>query len=176
MSAKRRSSPRNLPTAERLVRWTDRSGGPDACWLWTGTRTAFGYGKLGVRSATGGRRGVRAHRVAYELAHGPIPEGLCVLHRCDNPACCNPAHLSLGTQADNMRDMAAKGRHYARVRPERVARGARVAGAKLTEATVREMRAAHAVGAKPRELAAKYNVAPSSVRRLLERESWAHVA
>lgn len=87
---------------------TDRSTG---CWLWTGGRqtpsptSPSGYGKVQVN----GRR-VFAHRRAYELACGPIPVGLQVLHRCDTPLCIRPAHLFLGTQADNMADMAAKGR------------------------------------------------------------------
>lgn len=81
-------------------------GGPAECWPWTGTRNDLGYGILRV---TG--KNVRAHRFAYELASGrPIPVGLEVCHRCDNPPCCNPAHLFLGTQGDNVRDAASKGR------------------------------------------------------------------
>jgi hypothetical protein len=77
------------------------------CWLWTGGTTNGGYGVIGV----GRGRLHRAHRISWEIANGPIPDGLKVLHRCDNPPCVNPAHLFLGTQVDNMRDCAAKGRH-----------------------------------------------------------------
>jgi hypothetical protein len=75
------------------------------CWEWTGTRNQKGYGQI----ASGGCKGM-AHRIAWTLANGPIPDGLCVLHRCDNPPCINPAHLWLGTVADNNLDKKIKGR------------------------------------------------------------------
>lgn len=80
----------------------DRSGD---CWLWTASKTARGYGKLRVDG-----KQAYAHRVAYELTNGAIPDGLVICHHCDNPPCCNPAHLFMGTQGDNMRDRDAKGR------------------------------------------------------------------
>ncbi|WP_083195220.1 HNH endonuclease signature motif containing protein [Pararhodobacter sp. CCB-MM2] len=76
------------------------------CWPWTGS-TAKGYGQLWV-----GKTNVRAHRLAYEIANGPVPVDLMVRHKCDNPLCCNPAHLEVGTHEENMRDKAVRGRAY----------------------------------------------------------------
>jgi hypothetical protein len=79
---------------------------PSGCRLWTGWRLPQGYGEIQVRG-----RHKLAHRVAWELEHGPIPDGMCVCHRCDTPACINVAHLFIGTSADNTADKVAKGRH-----------------------------------------------------------------
>ena len=97
------------PVAERFWPFVDTSAGPEACWLWTGG-TQKGYGAFGIRADLI----VRAHRFAWELTYGPIPEGLNVLHHCDTPLCCNPhpKHLFLGTFQDNTVDMVLKKRHY----------------------------------------------------------------
>jgi hypothetical protein len=81
---------------------------PDECWIWqAAAKHPFGYGRM-----TAGRGvHIKAHQIAWALANGPIPEEACVLHRCDNPPCCNPAHLFLGSKKDNTRDMMAKNRH-----------------------------------------------------------------
>lgn len=96
---------------ERFWEKVDKSAGPDGCWLWQAQVHPRGYGRFAIGSRTDKtRQQVPAHRVAYELGNGPIPEGHYVCHRCDNPPCCNPAHLFTGTQQENMNDMKAKGR------------------------------------------------------------------
>lgn len=91
------------PAAERVARRLVPA--ENGCLEFSGARDNRGYGQIGIAHVR-----YRAHRVAWEGVYGPIPDGLCVLHRCDNPPCCNVAHLFLGTKADNNADMAAKGR------------------------------------------------------------------
>ncbi len=79
---------------------------PRGCWLWTGARRRDGYGTIWFNG-----RPEAVHRVAWMLSNGPIPDGLFVCHTCDNPPCCRPSHLFLGTPADNTRDSVTKGRH-----------------------------------------------------------------
>jgi hypothetical protein len=87
--------------------WMTLDGGSaDECWPWAGALAANGYGR--VRR---GHKSMAAHRVAYELYWEPVPEGLCVCHACDNPPCCNPHHLWVGTIEDNTQDMIRKGRN-----------------------------------------------------------------
>jgi hypothetical protein len=82
---------------------------PEECWEWQASKNCHGYGRFNLEGRAHGARG--AHVVAWMLTHGPVPDGLCVLHRCDNPGCVNPNHLFLGTHTDNMRDMVNKNRH-----------------------------------------------------------------
>lgn len=86
---------------------------PSGCWEWTGATVPFGYGVFQLGRGVGV---TRSHRFAYELWVGPIPEGMFVCHTCDNPPCCNPEHLFLGSNGDNMKDMHAKNRSWQRRR------------------------------------------------------------
>jgi hypothetical protein len=90
-------------------------GAADECWLWLGAHGDKGYGCFYFQ-----KRVRPAHRVAWSLTNGLIPSGLVVMHRCDNPQCVNPAHLSVGTYVDNNMDMVRKGRHRGKLTPEHV--------------------------------------------------------
>ena len=135
--------------------------GPDECWPWTGAPTPKGYGVIRDQG-----RYVRAHRLAWELANGPIPDDLLVCHRCDNPPCCNPADLFLGTNADNSADMVRKGR------------GAPLGGqnnnsAKLTDADVNTIRRLWGTGAwRQRDIADVYHVGQPAISRIVTQRRW----
>lgn len=140
-------------------------GAPDACWPWLGSLEVSGYGKISYRN-----RRRRVHCVAYELANGsPIPAGLFVCHSCDNPPCCNPAHLFLGTTADNMADMVAKGRA-----PQPL--GERHRLAKVRAYQIPLIRARYAAGGTSyRLLAAEYGVTKDAIKKIVGRQTWRHV-
>jgi len=166
--------------------------GPDECWLWTGGTNRGGYGTF-----QGVVRGDGAHRFAWELANGPIPEGMVVRHLvCDNPPCVNAKHLSLGTHEDNMADMRSKDRgcvgdrngtrihservprgdeHWSRANPEKVARGASAGGAKLTTDKVREIRRLRSGGLGQREIAEQFAVSQAAIQSIISGRNWRHV-
>lgn len=162
--------------------WTriDTSGGPDACHLWTGRVNKDGYGQVKFM----GQPWQGAHRLAWKLTHGPIPANMRVLHKCDNPPCCNTGHHFLGTQADNVRDMHAKGRahkssgdaHWTRLYPAAVARGERANSAILTENQVREIRQRYIPSVvSSTMLGREFGVTHRTILLIVHRKQWAHV-
>jgi hypothetical protein len=169
---------------EELARfWSrvDRSGGPNACWEWMGPRSEFGHGRFYISNrhvpSTCG-----AHRFSWTVLNGPIPDGLCVLHDCpggDNPACVNPAHLWLGTQADNNRDTYKKGQkltgeqHPWHINPYR---GERAAWSKLNDALIRRIRKLLADGVSHRTIAKELHIGKSTVTDVNTGKSWSHVS
>lgn len=138
-------------------------GGADDCWPWRGASTRQGYGT--VRA---GRSSTSAHRMAWLLTQGPIPDGLCVLHSCDNPPCCNPAHLWLGTASQHAQDSIRKGR-----RPARNAWAPRVR--RLTDDDVRSIRAMREQGLSFDEIASSFRIATTTARNIVQRKRKAHV-
>lgn len=149
---------RNSSPKERLMRRVVKT---PSCWLWTGAKCFHGYGQL--KSERGGKMKM-AHRVSYEVYVGPIPEGLKVLHECDNPPCVNPGHLRLGTQAENNQDREAKGRGR---QPKGVAHNK----AKLTEAQVARVRS----GGSASRLAAEMGVTKNTILDVRKGKTWRHL-
>ena len=134
------------------------------CWIWTGSRGNRGYGRFRMDKDDYWN----AHRVTWAITFGPIPDGLQVLHHCDNPACVRPDHLFLGTQSDNVRDMVQKNRAN---RPY----GPRHFRTALTEDQVRAMRAEWATGITQNQLARKYGISTSGIHGILHRRVWRHI-
>lgn len=169
------SAPHSTPpvfdsaTAARFWAKVDQSEGSNACWPWRAGMQPIGYGIFWVRSGRGVRGGTMwlAHRAAWAIAHdGRDPGQMDVCHRCDNRACCNPDHLFLGTQLDNMRDCKAKGRNH---------RGERHRAAKLTVPDVKAERVAYAAGESFGSIARRRGMDSQSIRRMIIGENWAHV-
>ena len=135
----------------------------DDCVPWAHARNSAGYGAVRI-----GGRTVLAHRVAYEKTHGPIPDGMCVCHRCDNPPCVNIGHLFLGTHSDNAKDMVGKGRWRGPV-------GEQHRCARLSEKTVQEIRARYSAWNRKcslRKLAVEFGVDHKTIFRVVSGRGW----
>ncbi len=148
----------------------------NGCMEWGKGRDKNGYGNLRFEG-----RSRWAHRVAWMLTNGPIPPGLCVLHRCDNPPCCNVDHLFLGTPTENMADRDAKGRQAKgernglRADPSRARRGETHPYAKLDPVKVSCIRERAAAGESGYNLAAEYGVTQPTISSIVRRKTWHHV-
>ena len=133
----------------------------DSCWLWTGSTIKGGYGVL----YPGGKTEV-ASRISYSLFRGPIPDGLFVLHSCDNPPCVNPLHLNLGTQKENARQREERNRGN---HPKGSAHGRAI----VTESQVKKIR--KRAGQTNVSLGAEFGVSPSTISLIRHRKRWSHV-
>lgn len=144
------------------------------CWEWAGTRRPDGYGVFFIAGVGQGR----AHRIAWELTNGPIPEGLYVCHKCDNPPCVRPDHLYIGDQKRNIGDAVARGRtprgkahHLSKIDQN----GERNRNAKLTAPQVLAIRRLYLSGVSKHDIAPLYGIHPNSVNRLVSGRRWAHL-
>lgn len=165
-----RESETPAETVARFWAKVDRTGD---CWPWTAGRSSDGYGRFSIRHRT-----LNAHRVVWEWMNGPIPDGMCVRHRCDNPPCVRPDHLMLGTTDDNMKDKVARGRqprgktHYAHLHPE-TRRGERNPAAKIDASIVAEIIARYTAGGISQSgLARAYGLSQPHVSRIVRGENW----
>lgn len=132
------------------------------CWLWQSALLWNGYGQIDVDGQT-----VRAHRIAWELTHGPISAGMQVLHSCDTRSCVNPDHLFLGTTQDNTADKVSK---------QRQSRGTGHGRAVFNEAQVLDIRSKSAVGTHTyKQLAAEYDCTESAISHIVKRRTWKHI-
>lgn len=140
--------------------WTYLERRNNGCWDWAGTIN-YGYGRL---RKDGGK--VYAHKIMWEVVNGPVPNGLFVLHKCDNRKCCNPDHLFLGTISDNNHDAKIKGRKVM---------GMRSKSAKLTDSDVRQIIVLRDSGFKVQEIATIYKVSGNSIRAVFSGKCWRHI-
>lgn len=147
-------SPRPL-----IDRFTEKVEKTDGCWIWKAADNGNGYGAFSISRG----RAKTAHRVAYEMAIGPIPKGMSVCHHCDNRRCVNPSHLFLGTLEDNMRDMVSK---------DRQAKGESNGQCVLTAMLACQARAERKRGRKLREIARDLGVSQSCVWKIVHNKTW----
>lgn len=142
---------------ERLMKSVVKTNG---CWLWTGNRKPNGYGRIQINN-----KSFAAHRLSYALHVRPIPDGLFICHKCDNPSCVNPDHLFIGTHTDNMRDRNEKGR-------SNMPKGTNHHLHKLTDSDVIEIRNS---GVSSRKLAGGYGVSYRTILHVKRGDTWRHI-
>lgn len=154
------------PIAERFWEKVDVRG-PNDCWEWKAAKGPSGHGQFRIGSKRDGtQRSIPAARVAYELTYGPMKEGLEACHKCDNPPCCNPAHIFAGTHQDNMDDMVAKGRN---------AKGEKYPQTKLKADDVRQIRQLCADGMSQESVGKQFGISQASVWFIVTRKRWKHI-
>jgi len=153
-----------IPISDRFWLHVKKSKG---CWIWTGAKRD-GYGRIGGGP---GKNALQAHRVSWELEYGPIPEGKCVLHRCDNPPCVRPRHLFLGTKFENAVDRDRKGRR----KTGRIYPGSQCKTSKLIEKQVLRLRRLRTQGWTLIQLAIEFDIHYTHVRRICLRKNWRHI-
>lgn len=144
------------------------------CWVWTASLHDRGYGQLGDKNGH-----YFSHRISWTIENGPIPDGLQILHHCDNRTCVRndgiSSHLFIGTQADNIQDMCKKGRHYSWFKTNKT-RGEQHGHAKLTEQEVITIRERYSIGGiSQKQLAAEFNVSQTLIGRIVRRVIWTHI-
>ena len=168
---RKKTGPIALSLEERFLRHVQKVEGQ--CWEWTASRYPKGYGKFALETKRNSKnRTGYAHRVAWEIFNGPIPDGLNVCHQCDNPGCVNPAHLFLGTQHENVWDCKRKGRARYAIGPRESIQGQRHPCSKLTD----QQAAAIIADARPYvTIGRQYGVSASTICAIKLGKIWRHL-
>lgn len=156
-------SQRELLRAKFDEGMTPRPSNPDNCWLWGKGTTTFGYGRIGMFKDYW-----TTHRLSFEFFNGDIPDGLCVLHKCDNPLCNNPSHLFTGTNADNVADMVFKNR-------QSKLKGERNGNSKLRLKDVGVIRRMARAGVAFSDIGYAFDITPTMSRHVATGKNWPHV-
>jgi hypothetical protein len=162
------------PTVSRFLAKVIIPQNPEDCWGWKLCKDKKGYALFSIKT-----KSIKAHRLSYQLFNGEIPAGMCVCHSCDNPSCTNPRHLWLGTNADNLRDMIAKGRankakgesNGTHTRRDRVPRGDRHWNTKIPDAEIPDVFRLRSHGMSYEELAQIFQVTPGLIGHVLKGRS-----
>lgn len=179
--------------ADRFWSKVDKSGGPDACWMWKCGKNKKGYGSFWADGEMW-----TSHRFSFYLANGAVPAGMCVCHACDVRSCVNPSHLWIGTNADNTRDRDIKGRqvspkgdahwarrnpemivrgdrHYSKLHPEKVRRGTNSGNARLTDDDIRSIRERYQGGESQSSIAETFGMSQVNISHVVLGRTWSHV-
>jgi len=151
---------------------------PEECWNWKAGKDKIGYGRFFLNG-----KQQYAHRVSYFLSKGPIPNGMVVMHQCNNPSCTNPSHLKVGLQLENIRYREKSGRgnqpkginHYLKKNPSLSTRGSKHGMSKLNDDDVLMIRKLYSEGLKSEEISKMTNVSARTIRRITSRKGWSHL-
>lgn len=136
------------------------------CWIWGGSKNSMGYGLFHIRRGYS----VYAHRAVWAMARGPIPTGMCVLHKCDNPPCVRLSHLWIGSQSENVQDMHKKGRNTIRG-----LKGEMHPSAKMTGDDVRKVRGMRGLGFSLKDIARQFSISTTQAHDIARGKSWGHI-
>lgn len=162
-----KDTPKPLCEQKTIARFWSKVRKTDKCWIWVGQMQppSFKYGRFMLK-----KRPLFAHRVSWEINNGPIPEGLYVLHSCDNPPCVNPSHLSVGTKKENSRQMVERGRGR-----HQIYRGEDHPNSKLSEENISDIRRLASDGMAKKEIGMRFGVSDTMVGYIVRRKSWGHI-
>jgi len=176
VSCTRRANPHPpIPIEQRFWAKVGKKS-EDECWEWLAYKNKLGYGVF-----RGSKKSMLAHRMAWQLEHGYIPDGLLCCHHCDNPSCCNPSHLFLGTDKDNHDDMIAKGRdrHPRGIRKSENSKvymkGILNGQSKLSDEDVICIRLLSMMEISQAQLGRIYNISPTQIHHIVKRHAWGHI-